>query len=110
MPENASYWYISMYRGSRALYILRQIVQTEWWPLENQPPQPEKFGIGIGIGFKTFPIFFIVSDSALKIFGIKISVGFGIGKKLVSKKVFDSVSEIFGIEKSIGFGIGKNLI
>ena len=30
---------------------------------------------------------------------IEISIGFGIGKNLVSKKVSDSVSEIFGIEK-----------
>ena len=64
-----------------------------------------KFGIGIGIGFKTFPIFLIVSDLVSK-----ISIGFGIGKKIVSKKVLNFVSEIFGIEKSIGFGIGKYLV
>ena len=52
-------------------------------------------------GFETFTIFWIVSDSASKKFGIKKSIGFGIGKNLVSKKVSDSVSEIFGIGKKI---------
>ena len=66
-----------------------------------------KFGIGIGIGFETFPVFWLVSDSVSKKFGIEKSIGFGIGKYLVSKKVSDSVSEIFGINKSIGFSIGK---
>ena len=52
----------------------------------------------------------MLSDSVSKIFGIEKSIGFGIGKNLVSKKVSDSVSEKIGIEKSIGFGIGKNLV
>ena len=38
------------------------------------------------LGFETFPIFRIVSDSVLKKFGIKKSIRFGIGKNLVSKK------------------------
>ena len=38
----------------------------------------------------------MVSDSVSKKFGIK--------------KVSDSVSKKLGIEKSIGFGIGKNLV
>ena len=46
----------------------------------------------------------------MKKFGIKKSIRFGIGKKLVLKKVSVSVSEKFGIEKSIGFGIGNNLV
>ena len=46
------------------------------------------------LGFETFPIFGIVSDSVSEKFGIKISIGFDIGKNLVSKKVSDSVSEI----------------
>ena len=50
----------------------------------------------------------MVSDSVSKKFGIEKSIGFGIGKNLVSKKVSDSVSEIFGIEKSIGFVMEKN--
>jgi len=50
-----------------------------------------KFGIGIGIGFETFPVFWLVSDSVSKKFGIA--------------KVSDSVSEKIGIEKSIGIGI-----
>ena len=40
-----------------------------------------------------------VSDSVLEIFGIEKSIGFGIGKYLVSKKVLDSLSEIFSIGK-----------
>ena len=40
-----------------------------------------KFGIGIGIGFKTFPVFWLVSDSVSKKFEIEKSIGFGIGKK-----------------------------
>ena len=43
----------------------------------------------------------------MKKIGIEKSIGFGIGKKLVSKKVSDLVSEKFGIEKNIRFGIGK---
>ena len=58
-----------------------------------------KFGIGIGIGFKTCPIFLIVSDSASKIFCIEISIGFGIGKKLVTEKVSESVSKILRYRK-----------
>ena len=42
-------------------------------------------------------------------FDIEESIGFGIVKYLVSKKVSDSVSEKFGIKKSIGFGIGKRI-
>ena len=49
----------------------------------------------------------MVSDSVSKKFGIEKSIGFGIEKKLVLKKVSDSVSKKFGIEKSIGFGIGN---
>ena len=45
-----------------------------------------------------------------KKFSIKISIGFGIGKKIGIEKVSDSVSEIFGIGKRIEFGIGKYLI
>ena len=62
------------------------------------------------LGFETFPIFWIVSDSVSKKFGIEKSIEFGIGKKLVSKKVSDSVSEKFGIEKSIGFGDSLTLM
>ena len=51
------------------------------------------------LDFETFPIFWMVSDSVSKKFGIEKSIGFGIGKNLVSKKVSDSVSEKFGIEK-----------
>ena len=68
-----------------------------------------KFGIGIGIGFETFPVFWLVSDSVSKKFGIQKIIGFGIGKNLVLEKVSDSVSEKFGIKKSIGFGIGNIL-
>ena len=58
--------------------------------------------------------FFKASDSVLKEIGIEISIGFGIGKKLVSEKVLGSVSELFGIEKvsdsvSEIFGIGKSI-
>ena len=38
------------------------------------------------LGFETFPIFGMVSDSVSKRFGIEKSIGFGIGKNLVSKK------------------------
>ena len=51
------------------------------------------------LGFETFPIFWMVSDSVSKKFGIEKSIRFGTGKNLVSKKVSDSVSEIFSIEK-----------
>ena len=68
-----------------------------------------KFGIGIGIGFETFPIFWMVSDSVSKKCGIEKSTGFGIGKNWFKKKVSDLVSQKFGIEKSIGFGIEKIL-
>ena len=60
------------------------------------------------LGFETFPIFWMVSDSVSKKFGIEKSIRFGIVKNLVLKKVSDSVSEIFGIEKSIGFVMEKN--
>ena len=59
-----------------------------------------KHGISIGIGFKTFPIFLIVSDSVSKNLVSK-SIGFGIGKNLVSKKVPESILKIFGIGKKI---------
>ena len=61
------------------------------------------------LGFETFPTFWMLSDSVSKKFGIKKSIGFGIGKNLVSKKVSDSVSEKFGIEKSIAFVIEKKI-
>ena len=41
----------------------------------------------------------MVSASVSKEFGIEISIGFGIGKNLVSKKVSDSVSKKIGIGK-----------
>ena len=41
----------------------------------------------------------MVSDSVSKKFEILKSIGFGIEKNLVSKKVSDSVSEKFGIGK-----------
>ena len=41
----------------------------------------------------------MVSDLVSEKFGIEKSMGFGIGKNLVLKKVSDSVSEIFGIGK-----------
>ena len=64
-----------------------------------------KFGIGIGIGFETFPIFLMVSDSVSKKFGIEKSIGFGIGNIWYRKKYRIRYRKIFGIEKSIGFGI-----
>ena len=58
------------------------------------------------LGFEIFPIFWMVSDSVSKKFGIEKSIGVGIGKKLVSKKYQIRYWKKFGIEKSIGFGIG----
>ena len=43
----------------------------------------------------------MVSDSVSEKIGIEKSIGFGIGKNLVSKKVSESVSKIFGIGKKI---------
>ena len=62
------------------------------------------------LGFETFPIFGIVSDSVSEKFNIEKSIGFGIGKNLVSKKVSDSVSEKFGIEKKYWTRYQKNLL
>jgi hypothetical protein len=69
----------------------------------------KKFGIekSIGFGIENNLVSKKVSDSVLEIFGIEKSIGFGIEKKLALKKVSDSVSKKFGIEKSIGFGIGN---
>ena len=55
-----------------------------------------------------------VSDSVLEKFGIEKSIGFGIGKKLVSKKISDSVSERIWYRKVSEsvlkiFGIGKKI-
>ena len=43
MPEKAPNWYISMYRGSVAWWVLQQIYKTERWPSEKQSPRPEKW-------------------------------------------------------------------
>ena len=59
------------------------------------------------LGFETFPIFWIVSDSVSKQFGIERSIGFGIEKIWYRKKYQIRYRKKIGIEKSIGFGIGK---
>ena len=69
-----------------------------------------KFGIGIGIGFETFPVFWLVSDSVSKKFGIEKSIGFGIGRNLVSKKVSDSVSEKIWYRKKYRIRYRKYLV
>ena len=51
------------------------------------------------LGFETFSFFLMVLDSVLKKFGIKKSIGFSIGKNLVSKKYRIRYRKIFGIEK-----------
>ena len=56
------------------------------------------------LGFETFPMFWMVSDSVSKKFGIEKSIGFGIGKKLVSKKYRIRYRKYLVSEKSFGFG------
>ena len=61
-----------------------------------------KFGICIGIGFETFPFFWMVSDSVSKKFGIEKSIRFGIEKCWYQKKVSDSVSFRFWVSSHTG--------
>ena len=77
--------------------------------LTSNPEYNVKFGIGIGIGLKTFQ-FLMVSHSVLKTFGIKTSIGFSIKQRFVKKKVSELMG--FGIgniwyPKSLGFSIKK---
>ena len=57
-----------------------------------------KFYIGIGIGYETFQIFWMVSDLVSKKFGIEKSIGFGMGNIWYQKKSFGlGFVKIFGI-------------
>ena len=60
--------------------------------MQNDYLSPPECDVSVSI----FSIFWIVSDS--------------VSKKIGIEKVSDSVSKKLGIKKSIGFGIGKNLV
>ena len=62
-----------------------------------------KFGIGIGIGFETLLFFGMVSDLALKKFGIEKSIGFGVKKIWYRKKYRIRYQKNLVSEKSFGF-------
>ena len=74
------------------------------WEAECDVPVP---GIPVP-GNSSF--FLMVSEPESKKFGTEKSLGTGLEKNLVPKKVSEPVPKKFGTEKSPGIGLGKKLV